>query len=264
MQNETPAYDQTGRPTDKLVLPAQRMLSLCPSISETLSVLGAPLVGRTMFCIHPQQLKNLPHVGGTKTVKIPRVHALRPDLIVAEKEENTAETVAELAQHYPVWVAEVRDINSALQMIADMGRLSGRAPQAAQLLTEIRESRASLRPLPPLRTLYLIWKSPWMAAGRNTYIHAVMEALGLQNAIEDPKSRYPALSPAEIEALKPELVLLSSEPYPFKAAHTEEVRAFAPAAKVLCSDGEAFSWYGARMRELPRLHRELAGALGIN
>ncbi len=97
-----------------------------------------------------------------------------------------------------------------------------------------------------LRTMYLIWKDPWMAAGNQTFIHTVLEHIGLTNALEE-RSRYPSFSASKIQKINPALVLLSSEPYPFRESHIAEVRALLPQAQIGLVDGEAFSWYGSHI-----------------
>lgn len=239
----------------------QRIVSLCPSITETLYALGlgAKIVGRTRFCIHPEpEIAQATRVGGTKGIKYDRLHALRPDLIIAEKEENTPEMVERLAQDYPVFVVTVEQVGDAHRMIRDLGTLTGTQSQAQALLTDIQAAWQHLPTLPrALRVAYFIWQSPDMVVGRDTYIQSVLARLGLQNVFLSAPGRYPTVSEAQLLAAQPELVLLSSEPFPFQAQHLARFQALLPQAHVSLVDGEMFSWYGARMHPAAAYLRQL-------
>ena len=241
----------------------RRIVSLVPSQTELLADLGldAEVVGLTRFCVRPPDWKAWKRiVGGTKTVDVARVLALDPDLVVANREENVREQVEALAEAVPVVVTDVADVPGALAMIRDLGARVGRRPQAEALADEIGAGFARLdsdvEGAEPLRALYLIWRDPWMTVGGDTFVSDVMARAGLANVAAD-RDRYPALSDAELAALAPEVVLLSSEPYPFAERHLAEVRALVPGARVVLADGEAFSWYGSRLRHTPAALRAL-------
>lgn len=192
-----------------------RVVSLCPSQTELLFKLGVGdrVVGVTKFCVHPKaQVQQRARVGGTKNVDIERVRALRPDLVLAEKEENTHETVLELEREFPVFVTDVVDVDSALAMITTVGRVLGAEEPAAALRSSIRVSLEELDVAKRWRVLYLIWREPWMAAGRDTYIDSVMRTCGFDNVVEG--SRYPELTLNSMQHLEPDFVFLSSEPLP--------------------------------------------------
>ena len=257
--------DHLGR---KVTLPEtpQRIISLCPSITETLYTLGLSerVVGRTHFCIHPAKfVEGAGRIGGTKKVDYAAVAALEPDLIIAEKEENTREIVETLAADWPVYVTDVRDVACALRMIADLGHLTGTADHARALTHDITVTWATLKfPPRPIRVAYFIWRKPYMVVGADTYIHAVLQYCGLLNVCAHLDGRYPTLAEHELAALKPEVILLSSEPYPFKAQHVLEIQSLAPEARVILVDGEMFSWYGARMIQAADYLRQfIAGRL---
>ncbi len=252
-----------------LTLPSriQRVVSLCPSISETVVELAPGcLVGRTRYCTHPDvAMQAVPTVGGTKNPDIAAILALKPDLIIAEKEENRREDVERLAEDVPVYVFDVRTMDDAVDMLRTLGDLLGAETASRALAERIAAARETLRPLAPsVPVLYLIWRKPWMAAAKSTYINSVLAEMGLDNVLRD-YSRYPELDAAALATLKPAWVLLSSEPYPFTEAHLAEVQALFPDARVSCVDGEWFSWYGARMQiALPQLQSWLrdTGPLG--
>lgn len=252
----TYAWDQDHLHREVLVpWPPQRILSLCPSQTETLADLGlsSRLVGVTRYCIHPRDsLKDIARVGGTKKVDFDLIGRLEPDLIIAEKEENPREMVEELQKIAPVYVTDVVDRSSAFRMILDLGRLTATEGQAARILREIEGKWSLLEPIQkPLRVAYLIWRKPWMGVGAGTYIGSLLREVGFTNVLECTSSRYPEVSESELQAADPELVLLSSEPYPFAEKHIAEIQALLPRARILLVDGEAWSWYGSRMRKFP-------------
>lgn len=241
--------DMLGRDVNVPVQP-QRIVSLCPSITETLFEIGLAdqLVGLTRYCLHPaEQVAQKTKVGGTKKPDFEAIKALQPDLIVAEKEENRREDVELLAKQWPVYVTEIRDIAAAHGMMNVLGDVCDRQVQAQQLSHKIESAWQSLPRLEkPLRVAYLIWRKPWMAAGSDTYIDAVLRRLGLENVFAGAE-RYPQFSNEELMAKNPDLVLLSSEPFPFAEKHIRELEMIVPHSDIQLVDGEAFSWYGAHM-----------------
>ena len=241
----------------------RRIVSLVPSQTELLADLGLDreTVGLTRFCVHPEGWKaRKAIVGGTKTVDVARVRALAPDLVIANREENVREQVEAIAAFAPVAVTDVADVGGALAMIRDVGALTARWPAADALAAEIAAGFGALaRAAPaPVRALYLIWRDPWMSVGGDTFVSDVMARAGWANACAD-RARYPALTAAEMAGLDPALVLLSSEPFPFRERHVAELRAVLPAADVRLVDGEVFSWYGSRMRHAPAALRAMRG-----
>lgn len=229
---------------------ARRVVSLCPSVTETLFALGAgaQVAGRTRFCIHPApEVKAVPVVGGTKSIHFEKVAALKPDLILAVKEENTPEMVEALAVNFPVAVLDVNTLGDCSRMVRDLGELTGTSRAAAVMAGELDNffERSLNTHLQTETCLYLIWKGPYMAAGPGTFIHEVLRWGGWENAVKT--ARYPEVTLEEMQSLNPDWVLLSSEPWPFKEKDLAELQQVLPGAKVRLVDGEMFSWYGARM-----------------
>ncbi len=254
--------DSLGR-TLEVPLEPKRIVSLCPSQTETLFALGLEgrIVGRTRYCIHPAPaVEKVPIVGGTKKVDTPLISALEPDLIIAQKEENTPEIVEELSAIAPVYVTKVESYEEALESIRRLGEVTGRLAQAQDLVHKIEAAFAPLCPAgPPLPVLYLIWRKPYMAAGKGTFIHSLLTRLGWENVAAILPGRYPTLEAPE--RLSPACVLLSTEPYPFSEKHFPEVQRLWPQAQLVVVRGDYFSWYGVRMQEaapyLQRLQQEL-------
>jgi ABC-type Fe3+-hydroxamate transport system substrate-binding protein len=230
-----------------------RIISLVPSQTELLSYLGLEnkVVGITKFCVHPDSwFRNKTRVGGTKNINFKTIGQISPDLIIANKEENVKEQVEELAKNYDVWITDVNCLSDAIKMMADIGKLTGRTEKASQLILKIEKGFEKLKESsfqkPLLKTAYFIWKDPYMVAGADTFINDMMQYCGLENVYCDQK-RYPDIALDEIKQKNVELILLSSEPYPFKEKHKQEMQRLFPKIKIELADGEMFSWYGSRL-----------------
>lgn len=232
--------------------PPKRIVSVVPSQTELLADLGLndEVVGITKFCIHPESwFRSKERIGGTKKLDIEKIKALQPDLIIANKEENEQEQIEELAKHFPVWISDIHNLPQALQMIQVVGQLTGTDAKANELVDEIVNGFTKLHTATTAkRVAYFIWYNPWMSVGHDTFISNVIHTIGWKNVLAD-KSRYPEITLEELKAYAPELVLLSSEPFPFKEKHIAEVKAALPDAEVKLVDGEMFSWYGSRLKE---------------
>jgi ABC-type Fe3+-hydroxamate transport system substrate-binding protein len=240
---------------DRLIefnFPPQRIISLVPSQTELLFDLGLGerVVGITRFCVHPMEwLHAKKKIGGTKKFHMDAIDALQPDLIVGNKEENYEEGINQLAARYPVWMSNIASWESAMEMIRALGDLVDESRKAEGLVKEIRRRFEHARLFSPAKTLYLIWKNPWMAAGKNTFIDTLISKIGLVNALHT--ERYPEISLEEIKELSPEIILLSSEPFPFQQKHVAELQDLLSATKIILVDGEMFSWYGSRLLKAP-------------
>lgn len=246
--------DQMGRIVGS-PYPPQRIISLVPSQTELLFDLGLGerVVGITKFCVHPEEwFRTKTRVGGTKKVDLERVRALQPDLIIGNKEENERADIEALQAEFPVWMSDVRDLEGALDMIRRVGELTGTGSNAEVMANEIAAGFARLAPVTEgRRVAYLIWRDPWMAAGSDTFVHDMLRRCGHTNAFADRSERYPEVSASRLAAADPDLILLSSEPYPFKEKHIAELNMVAPGTPVRLVDGEMYSWYGSRLLLAP-------------
>lgn len=242
--------DQLGQ-TLSFQHPPARIVSLVPSQTELLFYLGAceKVVGVTRFCIHPSEAKTKAVVGGTKNFDIERIAQLQPDLIIGNKEENDLTGIKSLRQLFPVWMSDIATLDDAYAMINQLGEIVERKAEADKLVHDIQAAFSQLVRAPALRVLYLIWRKPWMAAGPQTFIDHMLAQVGLVNVLTTP--RYPALTETDIHNLHPDIILLSSEPYPFKPQHLTELKAICPDTQFAFVDGEMFSWYGSRLRYAP-------------
>ncbi|MBK8339103.1 MAG: ABC transporter substrate-binding protein [Flavobacteriales bacterium] len=254
--------DQMGR---KVQVPehAQRIISLVPSQTELLYDLGLGerVVGITKFCVHPETWFNTKHrVGGTKKIDFNKVRALKPDLIIGNKEENDRKEIEALAKDFPVWLSDVRDLDGALDMIARVGELTGAEREAIDIAARIAQSFADLRPLEEPRTVaYFIWREPYMVAGHGTFINDMLARCGLVNVFDEGDARYPEITAQELAEADPDTILLSSEPYPFQQKHFAELNMICPGTPVRIVDGEMFSWYGSRLLRSPAYFNGLVG-----
>ncbi|HOZ52953.1 MAG TPA: helical backbone metal receptor [Chitinophagaceae bacterium] len=227
----------------------KRIISVVPSQTELLYDLGLneEVVGITKFCIHPHEwYKSKKRIGGTKNLNIDLIHSLQPDLIIANKEENTKEQIEELQKQYPVYLSDIYNLDDALNMIKDIGKLVNKVAESESIVQSIQIAKSNATfTKTNLKTLYLIWKDPYMVAGKTTFIDSMLTEAGFNNCVD--KSRYPILSMNDITELNPEVILLSSEPYPFKQKHIDEFQNILPSCKLFLVDGELFSWYGSRL-----------------
>jgi ABC-type Fe3+-hydroxamate transport system substrate-binding protein len=220
--------------------------------------LDEAVVGITKFCVRPESwFRTKTRIGGTKAVDLARVDALQPDLIIANKEENEKNQVEALAARYPVWVSDIKTLDDALDMIRHVGQLTGKTPEATLLAANIA-TRFHQLPLPANRTpaAYLIWRNPWMAAGGDTFIHHMLHYCGFTNIFAG-HDRYPTIDLSDLAGHNPPQILLSSEPYPFRQRHIDEIKEILPHATIRLVDGEYFSWYGSRLLEAPAYFRSL-------
>lgn len=245
--------------------PPRRIISLVPSQTELLYDLGLDeeVIGITKFCIHPDEwFRTKTRIGGTKTLHLEQILALQPDLVIANKEENNAEQVQYLMQHVPVWVSNIWRLADVRNMIRSFGEITGKSERAKEiadniwygfrgLMNDVQKQEEDL-----LRTAYFIWREPWMVAGGQTFISIMMEYCGLKNVFED-MSRYPEINLEQLKTADCELILLSSEPYPFKEKHIVELQAVRPDVRIELVDGEMFSWYGSRLLKSVAYFREL-------
>ena len=228
----------------------KKIISLVPSQTELLAHfnLEAETIGITKFCVHPQSwFKTKQQVGGTKTIDLDKIKQLQPDLIIANKEENVKAQIELLAMHYPVWLTDVNNLQDALQMIEDIGVLTGKVVAALDLIKQIKINFDDVKSvIKPINTAYLIWRKPYMTVGGDTFINDMLLRCGFKN-IFAAKTRYPAISIKDLPTAHCQLLLLSSEPYPFVQKHIDELQQQLPNTKIILVDGEMFSWYGSRL-----------------
>ena len=239
---------------------ASRIISLVPSQTELLFDLGlnTEVIGITKFCIHPDEwFRSKPRIGGTKTIDLEKIKALQPTLVLANKEENVQEQIEALAEICPVYVSDISNLDEALEMIRQVGKLVGRESKAAILAEKIIQEFAGLHPQNhKLSAAYIIWRKPYMAAGGDTYISDLMELCGFENVFID-ELRYPEITIERLQLENCSLLLLSSEPYPFSQKHIDELQPHLPGTKILLVDGEMFSWYGSRLLHAPAYFQQL-------
>jgi ABC-type Fe3+-hydroxamate transport system substrate-binding protein len=246
--------------------PPQKIISLVPSQTELLSAfnLDKEVIGITKFCVHPTEwFKNKQRIGGTKNLNLSLIKKLKPDLIIANKEENVKQQIQELATEFNVWITDVNTLEDALKMINDIGELTHKITEAKTLLTEIRNNFSGLlhdNINLNIKSCYLIWKEPYMTVGGDTFINDMMKYAGLQNIFEN-KKRYPEISLEELSTADCQLILLSSEPYPFKQKHLKALQEQLPGKKIILVDGEMFSWYGSRLLKAPAYFTHLIKSL---
>ncbi|WP_092579166.1 ABC transporter substrate-binding protein [Hyunsoonleella jejuensis] len=255
--------DQLNR-TLKIKAVPKRIVSLVPSQTELLCDLGLKenIVGVTKFCVHPNNIGlNATIVGGTKLVHIDRIKALQPDIILCNKEENTKNIVEACEKVCEVHVSNIFTLEDSFELIAQYGMLFNVEEKSANLIAELKTEFNSFKTFiqekNSLKTLYFIWRLPWMVVGKHTFVDYLLQLNKFKNGMEE--IRYPEISLKKDNTI--ELVLLSSEPYPFTETHKKELKKYYPKARILLVDGEMFSWYGSRLTKafgyFKQLHEHL-------
>ena len=244
--------DQLNRPIVLSGVP-KRIISLVPSQTELLVDLGLEdaIVGITKFCVHPIYLKEEKTiVGGTKQVHLDKIKALQPDIILCNKEENTKEMIQELEKIATIHISDIYTIDDSLELIKLYGALFSKEERAHEIINEISEKKLAfelfIKDKPKRSAAYFIWKQPWMVAAKLNFIDALLQLNGFENYYNNLE-RYPEV---ELQKNRPEsadLVMLSTEPFPFNESHVEDIRIFFPNATIIIVDGEMFSWYGSRL-----------------
>ena len=274
--------DAAGTPHRTVTEPA-RIVSLVPSITELLFdlALDEQVVGRTTFCIHPAEpLEAVAKVGGTKTLRLDRLKASAPSHVIVNVDENRLEDVEAMRGFVPnVVVTHPIEPTDNIGLCQLIGGIFDRDTNAARLSHALERELAltaqDADSLPPKRVLYLIWREPWMTISKPTYISRMLALVNWETLGSDPETRYPEVDWGDLGLADADLVLLSSEPFPFKEKHRPEVsRQLAGSAegptltqprnraKICLIDGEYISWYGSRaiagLRYLRHLAREAA------
>lgn len=241
----------------------RRIISLVPSQTELLFDLGLDkeVIGITRFCTHPgDKCAKKARIGGTKRFNFNVIDKLSPDLIIGNKEENYLQGIEKLRSKYPVWMSDVNTLEDAYQMIRGVGDIVGKSEESYDIVSEIRSKLKRLRRRASIRVAYLIWNRPYMVAGKNTFIDEMLRKFGFANVFGD-LNRYPEVGLDDIRKASPDAIFLSSEPFPFKAKHSDEFGERFPSAKIRLVDGTMFSWYGSRLRYAPDYLKKLKGDL---
>lgn len=214
--------------------------------------LESSIVGITKFCVHPYHLKQTKTVvGGTKNIHLEKIKQLQPDFILCNKEENTKEIVEQCEQIATTHVSEIYNIQDSIDLIKTYGELLSCRTEASKIIEKINFNlnnfNAFIADKEVLKVAYFIWRKPWMVAANNTFIDYLLELNKFENIYKD-KERYPEV---EIKNMhlegNPDLLFLSSEPFPFKEEHALELGKCTHHAKTIFVDGEMFSWFGSRL-----------------
>ena len=238
-----------------------RIVSLCPSLTELVFDLGRgdALVGRTKFCVHPaDRVEAVETLGGTKNPKIARIVALAPDLVLMNEEENRREDAEALARAgIRLHVSFPRDAQQTADTVRALGAALDADDPAARLATDIEAHSARVQAMAarraecgesPVRWAYLIWRRPYMAVNRDTFVHALLAQAGGENVFGSLRERYPEITTEQLAAADPGVVFLASEPFPFAEPHADELAGATglPRERFVLVDGELLSWHGAR------------------
>jgi ABC-type Fe3+-hydroxamate transport system substrate-binding protein len=226
-----------------------KIVSLVPSLTELLYSLNLDeeVVGITRFCVHPPHWRQQKmRIGGTKDPDLKTIISLRPTLIIANKEENRKEDIAFLQKHTRVLLTDINSLDEAIEAIGQIGKAVHCVHKALSIANEISLNFKNIIQTENVKCAYLIWQNPMMAVGHDTFIEDLLHRLGYINVFGH-LSRYPVITSGQLAEAKPDVIFLSSEPYPFNEKHVPIFEQMAPDSKVICVDGEMFSWYGSRL-----------------
>lgn len=256
--------DQTGHLVHLTRFP-ERIVSLVPSQSEYIWDLDLKreLVGITKFCIYPKNMfDSVKRVGGTKQLHLEAIDNLKPDLIIANKEENTQSEIEWLRERYPVYTSDIITLDDALKMMKDVAQLCNREKEGSKIISETQQQLQSVKnKIKGKKVVYLIWQEPYMGAGSDTFIHELLQWCGFENGLAG-QTRYPELNLQEIRQLAPDYIFLSSEPFPFSEKHQLRLNELLSQhaiemPEIILVSGEAFSWYGSRLQHFPVYFNQL-------
>lgn len=252
--------DQMNREVILTEYPPRKIISLVPSITELLFQLGLEkqIAGVTKFCVHPKNAcKSKIKIGGTKNIHIEKIKKINPCLVIANKEENVKNQIEGLEKLFPVWMSDVNNFNEAINMILQIGEITGTNKNANEIIQAIQSNFSKIIiPVRKIKVTYLIWQNPFMTVGGDTFIHSMLSKAGFENVFQSEK-RYPEITMQNMIDKQTEILILSSEPYPFKEKHQKEFENLLPGIKIFLADGEMFSWYGSRMINAAQYLREM-------
>ena len=251
--------DQMNR-TIRIQYPPKRIVSLVPSQTELLFDLGLEkeVVGITKFCIHPKNwFRYKTRVGGTKNLNFEQIENLKPDIILANKEENTEAEIKQLIKYYPVWISDIQNLEDAIEMIFLIGNMTMTNVKSKSIINNIQKGFDLLTPIKAKKTAYFIWQNPMMSINKNRFIHNMMSRCGFVNVFAATDKDYPEISEKQLQEANPEIIFLSSEPFPFKDKHVNKFQEICPEAIIKLVDGEMFSWYGSRLQHAPYYFQNL-------
>lgn len=217
-----------------------RVISLVPSLTETLLAWGVRPVGVTRFCEHPE----IPAFGGTKNPATERIVETAPDLVLMDRQENRREDWEYLRAHrVEVWVSDVTRGDQVPAVLSGLAQQLDLEP-AGLPGTEPFTARDLSPGQPTRKPVWVpIWRRPWMSISGATYGHWVLGEAGFANLYADASDPYPVVELEEVARLGPELILAPSEPYSWKPSHLEELSGLAP---VIPIDGQDLFWWGVR------------------
>ena len=238
--------------TDKIS--ANKIVSLVPSLTELLFDLGLEkkIKGITKFCKYPKnKINNVEKIGGTKNINIEKIKKINPDLIIANKEENTQNQIEELAKYYNVYLTDINTFSNALSEIKNIGKLTNTEQIAKDIIDKINKNFSKVTNLLNNKTFaFFIWNNPLMIAGNDTFISDILKKIGGKNVYDFKTDRYPQTTILEIEKLNPDYIFLSTEPYKFTEVHKKLFNNLVTTKKIIVN-GEYFIWYGSRLIKSP-------------
>jgi ABC-type Fe3+-hydroxamate transport system substrate-binding protein len=253
------SIDQLGRLV-KVIKKPVKIISLVPSLTELLFDLGLDneVAAITKFCIHPESwLYSKVKIGGTKNLDLDKIVSIQPDFIIANKEENEESQVRKLMENFPVWVSDIHKLHDAVEMIREISMIVGKETVGTEMVNNIKIKFSKKgKKGKKITCAYLIWNKPMMTVGGDTFISNMLEYADFINVFNE-KSRYPEITAEELKKKSPDVLFLSSEPFPYFNKLIDQYKTDFPKINIQLVDGELFSWYGSRLLKSPSYFQTL-------
>lgn len=241
-----------------------KIVSLVPSLTELLFdlKLDDKIKGITNFCVSPpKKVSKVDKVGGTKNINIKKINNIKPDLIIASKEENNKEQIISLAETFNVYLTDINDLNNALVEIKNIGKITNSSILANEIAESISINFKNIgSEIKNKKLAFFIWNNPLMVVGNNTFINDIIKKTGAINVFKNSNDRYPVVDIKEVEKLNPEIIFLSNEPYKFTEEHKIIFKNFKN-TKIKIVECEYFAWYGSRLVNSPKYINNLIRSL---
>ncbi|MBI9038391.1 MAG: ABC transporter substrate-binding protein [Bacteroidales bacterium] len=239
-------FDGLGRTICLDKIP-KRIVSLCPSITETLCELGLAdkIIACTDYCVHPiDVVKNFNKIGGPKNFSEEKILNLKPDIIFAVKEENETCKINRISKKVPTYVFDINSIQEGIEMIKTLGNIFEIQNISDCFIEKMQEGYKNLTKVNSnIKCLYLVWKQPYIAVGGDSFIDSVLYQINIKNCLRNSKKKYPKIKLKLLEN-QFDLLILPSEPYSFSENDIDGFEKIFPEKEIIKVDGEMFSWYG--------------------
>lgn len=233
----------------------KRIISLVPSLTETLYDLNLEenILGITKSCTHPVHFKHTKTIiGDVKDVEIEKIKDLQPHIVFCNKGENSLETIKKLQEFTQVYVTVVKTIDDSIRLVEKLGLILNRRVDAKlinhKINLKLEDFTQFIKEYDVKKAGYFIGYNPWVAAGDNTFINALLALNKFENIYTNKEDMYPIIEAKKIRLEgDPDFVFFPSHPFAFNDKHIFEMGRFTHHASAVYVDGQMFSWFGSRL-----------------